>query len=87
MSCFVYIIYSNLLDKYYIGHTCDHPQDRLRKHNTNHKGFTGKADDWTIRFLEKHPSKKLAAERERQIKAWKSRKRIEKLIAGSEHPD
>lgn len=41
-----YILYSKTLDRYYIGH-CEAPlEERLRRHLSNHKGFTGKAKDW-----------------------------------------
>ncbi len=64
------------------------PEDRLRKHNTNHKGFTGKTNDWEIVYSEKYSSKSEAYARERQVKAWKNRKRLVELIAKcSEHPD
>ncbi|WP_255897895.1 GIY-YIG nuclease family protein, partial [Paradesertivirga mongoliensis] len=39
----VYIQYSQSLDKYYVGCTSD-VSERLKKHNTNHSGFTGKLD-------------------------------------------
>ncbi|MBL7872770.1 MAG: GIY-YIG nuclease family protein, partial [Cyclobacteriaceae bacterium] len=61
-------------------------EERLRKHNSNHKGFTGKFQDWKIVFIEIYPSKELAYAREREIKNWKSHKKIEKLIAGLEYP-
>jgi putative endonuclease len=63
--------------------------ERLRKHNSHHKGFTGKANDWQFAYWQTYPSKEEAYRREREIKNWKSRKRIEKLIqsAGSEHAD
>jgi putative endonuclease len=78
---FAYILYSKNLNRYYIGSTSD-LINRLKKHNTNHKGFTGRTPDWTIVWSEEHPTKENAGKRERQIKAWKSRKMIEKLIAG-----
>ncbi|MFW6327205.1 MAG: GIY-YIG nuclease family protein [Bacteroidota bacterium] len=84
-SYFFYIIYSPALDKYYIGHTSN-LQDRLRKHNTKHKGFTGKSADWKIVYTEEFPTKDKAYQRERQVKKWKNRVRIEELIRkGSEH--
>ncbi|MBI9038166.1 MAG: GIY-YIG nuclease family protein [Bacteroidales bacterium] len=87
MTYYFYILFSHQTDKYYIGHT-NNLSDRLRKHNTNHKGFTGKANDWQIVFLEKFNSKSEAFVRERQVKKWKNRQRIEKLISNdSEHPD
>jgi putative endonuclease len=74
-----YIIFSQCLDKYYIGHTAD-LQQRLIKHLANHKGFTGKVNDWVIVYQETFDSKTEAYKRERVIKNWKSRKMIEKLI-------
>ena len=67
-----------------MGHTEDVPSERLRRHNSNHKGFTGKGKDWEIVSLELFSTKAEAYAREREIKSWKSRKRIEHLI-GSEH--
>ena len=82
-----YIIYSKSIDNYYIGHTND-LNGRLRRHNSNHNGFTGKANDWEIVYSEEYSCKSDAYARERQVKAWKNRKRILDLIAkGSEHPD
>ncbi|MDX9694545.1 MAG: GIY-YIG nuclease family protein [Bacteroidales bacterium] len=85
---FVYILHSELLDKFYIGFTSS-LEERLRKHNSHHKGFTGNANDWKIIYAEPYPTKELAYLREREIKKWKSKKRIMDLItdAGSEHPD
>jgi putative endonuclease len=86
MQYTVYILFSSSKNKYYIGFTGDDITERLRKHNTNHKGFTGKAPDWGLMYQEKYPTKNEAIKRELQIKNWKSRKLIEKLI-GLEHPD
>ena len=83
----LYILYSPSINKYYIGYTGDDLQERLRKHNSNHKGFTGNKNDWIIKYTEHYSTKVEAMNREETIKAWKSRKLIEQLIAGSEHPD
>ena len=82
----VYIIYSQALNRYYVGYTGDSLAERLRRHNTNHKGFTGGVGDWQLRYAETYPEKDQAHRRELEIKGWKSRKLIEKLI-GSEHSD
>jgi putative endonuclease len=76
----VYIIYSEIRDRYYIGYTSDELSERLRKHNTNHKGFTGRIGDWIIKYFETYELKEFATHREKEIKSWKSRKRIEILI-------
>jgi putative endonuclease len=76
----VYILYSPSKSKYYIGFTGDEMNERLRKHNADHKGFTGGTGDWVIRHTEKFALKEEAMRREQQIKKWKSKKMIEKLI-------
>ena len=84
MDYHVYILFSTISNTYYVGHTGDELSGRLRKHNSQHKGYTGKTNDWKIVYKESYPTKAEAYAREREIKSWKSRKRIEQLI-GSEH--
>ncbi|HRJ82568.1 MAG TPA: GIY-YIG nuclease family protein [Cyclobacteriaceae bacterium] len=86
MQSILYILYSSIADKYYIGHTTEDLSERLRKHNTHHKGFTGKFKDWKVVYSEVFSTKEEAYKREREVKLWKSRKRVEQLIAGSAHP-
>ncbi|MEO1049347.1 MAG: GIY-YIG nuclease family protein [Bacteroidota bacterium] len=81
--CHFYILHSLQLDKYYIGYTCDDLASRLRTHNSNHKGYTGKVNDWRVVYTEVFDSKEEAYARERQVKSWKSRKRIVALIEAS----
>ena len=59
-------------------------EERLKKHLTDHNGFTGKAKDWKIVYSELLPDKRQALLREKKIKSWKSRTMIEKLIKDSE---
>jgi len=92
MEFYLYILFSPTKNRYYVGHTGDLLEERIRKHNSNHKGFTGGMGDWKLKYSECLSTKQEAAKREREIKNWKSRKLIEKLItridsAGSEHPD
>ncbi|MDP4263081.1 MAG: GIY-YIG nuclease family protein [Bacteroidota bacterium] len=81
-----YILYSSILDRYYIGFTGDELNERIRRHNSNHKGFTGGIGDWKVVYTELYKTKPEAYQREREVKNWKSRKMIERLI-GSGHPD
>ena len=76
---YFYIIYSSQANKYYYGHSAN-IEDRLKKHNTYHKGFTGKWNDWVIVYYEVFETKNKAYQREREIKSWKSRKKVEELI-------
>ncbi|RLD58138.1 MAG: GIY-YIG nuclease family protein [Bacteroidetes bacterium] len=79
MKYFVYIIYSKNIDKFYIGFT-KNISERIRKHNSNHKGFTGKTNDWVIVYNEEFKTKSEAYSREREIKSWKNRNKITELI-------
>ena len=76
----VYIIYSSALDRYYIG-TTNNIEERLKKHNSNHNGYTGKANDWLLMYSESFESKSECLKREKQLKSWKNRGRIEQLIS------
>jgi putative endonuclease len=46
MEFYFKILYLKELDVYCLGHTGDTLKERLRKHNSNHKGFTVKKKDW-----------------------------------------
>lgn len=78
---YTYILYSKDLDKFYVGHTGEDLEERLRKHLSNHDGFTAKAKDWVIVYSENFITKEEAYRREREIKSWKSKSRIQKLYA------
>ncbi|MBI5914793.1 MAG: GIY-YIG nuclease family protein [Bacteroidetes bacterium] len=82
MAC-VYILHSISLDKFYIGHTEQPPEERLRKHLTNHDGFTAKAKDWKIVYLKEFETKPQANAEERRLKKLKSKLAIQKLIAST----
>ena len=83
----VYILYSEKLDKYYIGFSSD-VTDRVIKHNRSNKGFTSTGKPWIMVFSEVFSEKKVAMQREKQLKSWKNRTRLETLIkSGSQHPD
>ena len=63
-------------------------EDRLAKHLSNHRGYTAKAKDWQLVYNETFATKEEAYSREREVKKWKSKKRIVALLSkGSEHPD
>ena len=84
---FVYILYSNKIDKYYIGST-DNIPGRLRRHNQGNKSFTSTGKPWMLVYKEVFNTKTEALKRESQLKKWKNRERIESLISKDlEHPD
>lgn len=76
-----YILYSFSKDTYYIGFRGDVIEDKIRKHNANHKGFIGSVGDRVLKYSEIYNTKVEVCKRELQVKKWKSRKLIEELIA------
>lgn len=76
---FLYILYSETLSKYYVGHTNNY-LERLERHNRNGIKFTTAGQPWILVYKEQFETKEEAAKREREIKNWKSKKLIEKLI-------
>ena len=80
MKFYCYILFSQERNRYYIGSSGDDFNERLRKHNSNHKGFTGTNADWKLVYQEFFETVSEARKRELKIKSWKSRAAIEKLI-------
>ncbi|MGM9474880.1 GIY-YIG nuclease family protein [Pedobacter sp. GSP4] len=79
---YTYILYSKTRNKYYVGSTVD-LVERLKKHNSNHSGFTGHTGDWCVVWYETFNNKREAIIKEKLIKNWKSRLMIEKLISSA----
>ena len=77
---FIYIIYSDCANLYYVGYTND-PKRRLTEHNTNpHNTFTSKHRPWLMKALfECGMSESRTLIIERFIKKQRSRKLIELL--------
>jgi putative endonuclease len=78
-----YILFSETLQKFYIGFTGGEVDRRLYKHLASQKGFTAKVKDWTMVYSEQFLTKSEALAREKQLKNWKSNKRIRELILRS----
>ena len=75
----LYILISNKIDKYYVGHT-DNIIERVERHNRGGEKYTTVGQPWILVYSEGYQTKELAYKREREIKKWKSKKMIEKLI-------
>jgi putative endonuclease len=78
---FVYVIYSEQANKYYVGET-DNIELRLSKHN-NHSyqdSFTKIAEDWKVVLLFNCVSREQAIRLEKFIKKMKSKVFIQKVI-------
>jgi putative endonuclease len=85
MEFFIYILYSESSDVFYIGHTNDFIR-RFQEHNTSClPTYTSKHRPWQLMSV--YACGKLKADAikiEKFLKKQKSRRLIEKLISGSE---
>jgi len=79
---FVYIIFSEKMNKYYVG-ACKDLQRRLYEHNIGHSKFTSTGIPWKLMYQEEFIDLPAAKKREMEIKKKKSRKCIEDLIGSS----
>ena len=79
MPHFVYILYSESRNKYYIG-SSDNPKERLIRHNAGATQSTKTGRPWKIIFTEIYDSKTEALKQEIHLKKMKSRVLIEDLI-------
>ena len=77
----VYILYSQRLDKYYIG-SSKNPKSRLKYHNMGKKGWTKRGVPWELVFQQEFQDKKYAMGKEMYIKKQKSKIFIKNLISG-----
>jgi putative endonuclease len=82
LKFYVYIIYSNSRNKYYIGSTGD-LEDRLKRHNKGRSRYTKSGIPWVLVYTEEFTTRGEAIHREKQLKSWKNRKRLENLIRKS----
>lgn len=77
---YVYIIYSELLQKYYIGQT-QKLVVRLEQHNAGMNKATKSGKPWELKFRKDFQSRSEAVVYERELKNKKSRNYIEWLIS------
>ena len=77
---FLYILWSEKLSRFYVGHSSD-LDDRLLRHNSGRSKSTKGGLPWILVHFEEFETKQLAVTRELEIKAWKSSVRIHELIA------
>jgi putative endonuclease len=88
MNYYIYILYSESLEKYYVGYSSD-PWLRLKRHLENSgEKFTGKAADWKLQSVFLVSNNEAEAIRlERFIKKQKSRNLLLKLIDPEFEPE
>ncbi len=80
MPSYCYILFSDKLNKYYVGSTTDIAR-RWEEHNRGKEKFTKSGCPWIIVYSEIFAELSDARKRETYIKKQKSRKYIDKLIS------
>ena len=81
MSYYIYILYSELFDKYYIGQTKDYKQRLYRHNNDEQNTFTAKYKPWKLAAVfEVGDKRSTAINLEYFIKKQKSKSLILQLI-------
>ena len=80
MLFYLYIIYSEKRNKYYIGYTAN-LEARIEKHNLGATSSTRSGIPWILVYSEEFDNKSDAIKREIAVKKKKSRKYIESLIS------
>jgi putative endonuclease len=79
MVYIVYALYSECIDRLYIGQTKDLNQ-RLRSHREFNRGFTARANDWKLIFYEDVTTRSEAIRRERQLKTGSGKRFLRDLL-------
>jgi len=84
---FTYILFSEKLNKFYVGSTHDLHR-RVEEHNRGKTPFSKLGLPWQLKYYQEFDTRKEAVHRELEIKRKKDRKYIQRLIASydSEHP-
>jgi len=72
---YLYILYSPSTGKFYVGSTSDIVK-RISYHNTGRSPYTKGKNPWYLVYSEEYETRNEACIREREIKKWKSSKRI-----------
>jgi len=76
----VYLLYSEVKDRFYIGHT-NQIEDRLERHNCGEVKSTKAHRPWVMVYVEQFVSRGEAMKREKELKSWKKKSRLERLIS------
>ena len=79
MSYFVYILYSEAYDTFYVGQTAD-PEDRLRRHNAGTESATRPYRPWVMKLCLEKRSRAEAMVLEKKLKNL-SKGRVQAFIA------
>ena len=79
---YLYILQSETTGRFYTGQAQD-VSERLSYHNANYSKSLRNRGPWRLVYTEQYKTRSEALLRERQIKSWKDRRMIEKLLSAS----
>ena len=79
MTYYLYILYSETTDHYYVGSSSD-PEKRVLQHNAGATTSTKPGRPWEIVYSETFSTKTQALKRENYLKRMKSRVYLESII-------
>ena len=79
---FLHILQCETTGRFYIGQTQDVPE-RLAYHNANYSKSLKNRGPWRLVYTEQYKTRSEAMLRERQLKSWKDRRMIERLLSAS----
>ena len=82
MPYHLYILQSETTSRYYVGQSLD-VHARVAYHNANYSLSLKNRGPWKLVYTEQYATRSEAVRRERQIKSWKDRRMIEKLLSAS----
>ena len=82
MPFHLYILKSQPTGKYYIGTTGD-IEDRLHRHNSGRSKYTKHGIPWELVCKEEYTTRSEAMRREKQLKGWKNKDRLDSLVRTS----
>jgi putative endonuclease len=82
MTFHLYVLQSQSTGRYYIGQT-QGLEERVSYHNANYSKSLRNRGPWLLVYKEEYPTRVEALRRERQIKSWKDRAMIERLVSAS----
>lgn len=79
MAIYLYILRSEKNGHFYTGIAAD-VEERLKRHNGGRSISTRSGVPWQLVYTEQFPDRSSAMKREYEVKSWKSREMIERLI-------
>ena len=82
MSYYLYILQSESTDRFYVGQSIN-LVERIAYHNANYSLSLKNRGPWRLVYTEEYATRSAAMRRERQIKSWKDRRLIQRLLSAS----